>query len=118
MLLGCPDSRRLAMDTVKVELEKQRGALGKGLMPFGTREFIWILSQLGKDDAVLVSVKTLGFLAKKKCKDIGFLNACGTLGLNNFRLVRGKLRKRLVISPDRHCEGIRITILHTIKYSQ
>ena len=52
---------------MKVELEKQRGALGKGLMPFGTREFIWILSQLGKDDAVLVRVKTLGFL-KRKCQ--------------------------------------------------
>ena len=55
-----------------MELEKQRGTLGKGLMPFGTREFIWILSQLGKDDAVLVSVKTLGFLAKKSVKTLDF----------------------------------------------
>ena len=55
-----------------MELEKQRGALGKGLMPFGTREFIWILSQLGKDDAVLVRVKTLGFLAKKSVKTLDF----------------------------------------------
>jgi hypothetical protein len=56
MLLGCPPCHGYGKSGAK----KQRGALGKGLMPFGSREFIWILPQLGKDDAVLVRVKTLG----------------------------------------------------------